>query len=117
MKKLFKKVLAVLGTFLFVFAVASCDLNISEKTADKINEAYEDGDPWDYDKVCKKLGDPDEEMELYGMKVCVWYKGYDSSEDAEEAYEDGKTIKAISVIFYGDEAVEADYEELDPDDE
>ena len=52
-----------------------------------------------------------------GIKVCIWIKGYDSLEDAEEAYEDGKTIKMIAVGFYGDEALYAEYTEENIDDE
>lgn len=115
MKKFISKVLGFLGALLLVVVLAAC--NIKESTAEKINEAFEAGEPWTYEEVIDKLGEPTEEVIVAGNGMAMWYKGYDSVEEAMEAYEEGKTLKAIMVTFAGGKAIAAEYEEGNKDDE
>ena len=103
-----------LGALLLVVVLAAC--NIKESTAEKINEAFEAGEPWTYEEVIDKLGEPTVDYVAAGSGMAVWYKGYDSMEEAMEAYEDGKTIKAIMVTFAAGKAIASEYEEESKED-
>ena len=109
MKKFISKVLGFLGALLLVVVLAAC--NIKESTAEKIDEAFEAGEPWTYEEVVDKLGEPTVSYVVAGSGVAMWYKGYDSVDEAMEAYEDGKTLKAIMVTFAAGKAIDAEYDE------
>ena len=87
--KFFKVCLLVLVFGLSVFALTGCSANISQKTADKINEAAENNEHLTLDDVKKKLGDPT--IEIVG--TYTWIAGIDA--------EEYKELLEISLDFIG----------------
>lgn len=113
------RVLKLSGIFalclVLVLALAGC--GVSKNYADKINEAHEKGEELTYDQVVKKLGEPTGGLtgELGPLKktgTAKWYKKYKTVEEANKAYEDGKTVKYIVVTFLNGKATYAEYKEM-----
>ena len=112
------RVLKLSGIFalclVLFLALASC--SVSKSYADKINEAADKKENITYEKVVKKLGEPQiiltAEVGSSGRTgTATWYKNYKSAEEANKAYEDGKTVKSITVTFAAGRAMSAQYTE------
>lgn len=87
----------------------------SESYVDRINNAYNSGDPFTYNELMKKYGDP-LNSEITGTPStasgsCEWCQGYDSNDSSKfvKDYRDGKKIKSIYVEFLNGEAVHAEF--------
>lgn len=113
MKKILSKVLAGIGALVIAFTLAAC--GVSQKTADKINEAAKAKEYLTWSEVVKDLG-----TDYTGLSVgdaskvtgaVTWYKGYETYEEAKAAVDAGKTVKYITVTFLLGDATKAEYGE------
>lgn len=82
----------------------------SKSYADKINKAYEKGEPYTVEQVEKKMGEPTDDSKV----IKTWIKGYteDEFEKLMELSGDElktKEFKVMSVCFINDKAVSAIY--------
>lgn len=110
MKKFLKALVAVFA----IVALAGCS-KVSESYAEDIRVAEAKGEHITYAEVIDDLGLPHAELALLG-KVSTWYKGYDSKEEADAAYEAGKTVAYITITFdMNNKAVDAEYGERVPE--
>ena len=99
----------------FVLTLASCG-KISEKYADKINEAAEAGEHYDVEKIRKDLGDEAVEILVLNSGVIVAVKGCESYEDIKTKLDEGKTVKGLLVTVFAGKATGAKYTEITEDD-
>ena len=94
--------------------LASCGINA--KTAEKINVAAAKGDNWTYEEVVDRLGKPtvDGYVDLGVLGkggIVTYYVGYDTYEAAKAAYDEGKTVKILTITLSEGVAKEAKYSE------
>ena len=87
----------------------------SESYAKRINNAYNSGNPFTYNELMVKYGDP-YSKEITGDPSSAsgyveWYKGYKEGDEAKiiKAYRAHEDIVAIYVEFLNGEAVSADF--------
>jgi ABC-type metal ion transport system substrate-binding protein len=107
MKKFFKAILAVLT----VVVLASCS-KVTDSYAEKVRVAEAKGENMTYAEVIDDLGLPQEEWNLLLVKYSKWYKGYETTEEAQAALEEGKTVAYIVITFNSDNlAIDAEYTE------
>lgn len=114
MKKFFSILATALAICCICFAFAGCGVN--QNAADQINEAANAGEHMTYEEVTKKYGDPTYKVGLdlgdFGVNgVYVWVNGCDSYEEVKAKWDEGKTVKALSVTFAGGKATAATYSE------
>ncbi len=117
-----KKRISIFFIFLGMLCLlASCSMN--ENYAAKIRKANEKNTPYSYAEVIKKLGDPTEHRTSSGTKTypfntdnftgfAVWYVGYNSEEEYNEAYNAGKKVKSMLITFEDGYAVNAMYSDI-----
>lgn len=86
---------------------------ISQRYADRINNAYESGNPFTYNEVMTRLGDP-YSSQIEGSPTTAtgyaeWFEGYPEGKEAKfvEDYRKGKKIDAIYIEFINGVAVGA----------
>ena len=110
MKRFLKALVAVFA----IGALAGCS-KVSEKYAEKINVAEAKNEPLLYSEVLDDLGQPHVDLTatLFGSTNgwATWYKGYDSAEEADAAYEAGKTVAYITITVSDNKATNAEYGE------
>lgn len=99
----------------FVLTLASCG-KISEKYADKINEAAEAGEHYELEKIRKDLGDEAVEVLFLNSGVVVAVKGCESLDDVKAKLDEGKTVKGLLVTIVAGKATAAKYTEITEDD-
>ncbi len=123
MKKIFKLSMVTLVALLALFTLASCG-GVSQKWADKINDKAETDEPYTYDELIKKLGDPTIDisgslsiggLEIKPSGVVTWANGCDDKDDYEAALKDGKTVETLVVTFVNGNATGAVYKEVSND--
>lgn len=114
MKKFTKVCLMFVMLFTVCLALVGC--GISQNYADEINEKAKAGEALTKDDVYDHLGKPGAEVVVGGNGYAVWYKGYDTFEEAYTAAKDGKAVKSIRVVFLGGKATGAAYSEGEPSD-
>ncbi len=114
MKKIISLVLATVLLLGTVFALASCS-NVSEKYANKINDAAKDKKNLTYEEVMDDLGDEAIDMTFAnhngGWIVAV--KGVTSEEDLQEKIENDEEIEGIVVTIVAGKAISAKYGKID----
>lgn len=119
MKKVFKLSMVSLIALFAMFTLVGC-AKVSESFAEKINEKAEAKEYYTYEELVEKLGDPTLDvsgsisiggLEVKPTGVAVWVDGYENMDDVEEALEDGKTIKSLTVTFLDGNATKAEYDE------
>ena len=86
---------------------------ISQKYADRINNAYAEGTPFTYNEVMVRLGTPFS-SQIDGSPTnatgyAEWFEGYKEGEEAKfvKAYRAGKVVDAIYIEFVNGVAVGA----------
>jgi spermidine/putrescine-binding protein len=113
MKKILKALLAVVA----VVVLAGCN-KVSENYAEKIRVADAKGENLTYAEVKEDLGEPHINLviEAFGLSggTATWYKGYESKEEADAAFEAGKTVAYITVTVADGKAIDAKYGEKVP---
>lgn len=95
-----KRIIYILILFLII-GLSSCKAGNPEEGFDKIKVGQ------NINQVYKLMGEADEvEEENYtngeGFKICYWFKGASSQEDANNKYLKGIKVKYWCVIFYTD---------------
>lgn len=113
MKK-FAQVMAVVMLVVMSLALlVSC--GVSEKTAEKINNAAKNKDTImsvdDVKKLCG--GDPTADLSVLGTGFLVWVNGCKNLDEVNAKIEDGKTVKALYVSIAGGKATGAVYQDYD----
>lgn len=114
MKKILSAFLVCVLLVGTVFALASC--NISESYAEKINKAFDKGEPYTYEKVKKDLGEDAVDLTFLESGVIIAVKDCDSLDDIEDRLEEGKKVQGIVVTVAGGKAIAAKYGEITEDD-
>ncbi len=116
MKKIARITALMLVVVLSLALLASC--GISEKTAEKVNQAVKDGEAMsvaDLKKLCG--GDPTYDLRVVGTGTgfLVWVSGCKTPEDVQKKLDDGKTPKALYVMVLGGKATTAVFQDYDKD--
>lgn len=111
----FSIITVVLVAGIVITTVALNNYKFSQSYADRINNAYNSGDPFTYNELMKKYGTP-YSKEITGTPsdasgYVEWYKGYEEGDDKEivKDYRAGKDIKSMYVEFLNGEAVLAEF--------
>lgn len=118
--KLVKKMSLFAVLFVFVLTLASCS-KVSQKYADKINEAADAGEPLTFTEVKEDLGDEaiwigtGEQISL-ASGVIIAVKGCESVEEIEAQIDEGKTVKGLIVTVLANKATGAKYTEITEED-
>lgn len=117
--KLFKRCSLLVIALVLVLSLASCG-KISQSYADKINDAAETGEHYEYDKVMDDLGKEGVwiGVEVLGSHngVIVAVKGCDSYDEIKAKLDEGKTVKGIVVTILANKATVAKYTEITEND-
>lgn len=113
MKKFAKVMALMLVVVMSLALLASC--GVSEKTADKINQAAKDGEHMSVADVKKTCGgDPTIDISVAGNGLLVWVNGCKTKEDVQKKVEAEKEVKALYVTVLGGKATAAVYQNYDP---
>ena len=120
MKKL-TKLLSVLVLTLSVVALVACG-SVSQKYADKVNDAAKSKKYLTYAEVEKALGDPTVNASGSGFGVgvtgaCTWYKGCKTYDDAKAKVDAGKKVPYITITFADGAAMSSSYSVLESSEE
>lgn len=114
MKKFAKITALMLVIIMSVALLASC--GISQKTADKINQAAKDGEAMSVEDVKKTCGgDPTYDLRVLGTGFLVWVSGCKTAEDVQKQLDAGKTPKALYVSVVAGKATGAVFQDYDKD--
>ena len=114
-KKILLPIGIILGIILVIFAGITIytKTRITEKYAERINNAYASKDYFTYNEVMSRLGKPFS-SEITGTPdsatgYCEWFEGYVKGEESKfvKDYQKGKRIKAIYIEFLNGKAVGA----------
>ena len=116
MKRILSMMLACILLVGCVFSLASCFSNVSEKYAEKINEAAKAGEHITYDEVLEALGDDAVEITVLKSGVIVAVKGCSTLDEIEDKLDEGKEVKGIVVTVLAGKATAAVYKTIDADD-
>lgn len=113
-RKSLKRNIAII-TLVMLLSLTLTSCKISESYAEKINDAYEAGNPLTYNDVMIKLGTPFS-SEIEGTPSSAtgyaeWFAGYVEGEEEKFVKDNqkGKKIKAIYVEFINGKAIGAKY--------
>lgn len=114
MKKFVKITALMLVVIMSVALLASCGL--SEKTAEKINNAHKDGEDMsvaDVKKLCG--GDPTFNFTepVTNSGLMVWVSGCANADDVKAKTEAGQSLKALYVTFALGKATGAVFQDYD----
>ena len=101
---------------LLLLTVVSCG-GVTEKYANKINEAAEAKEYIEYEDVCKKIGEKNlidltEEILTSRNGVVIGVKGCNTWDEIEDKLDEGKTVKGIYVVIANGKAIRAEYREI-----
>lgn len=113
--KLVKRLSLFTVLFAFVLTLASCS-KVSQKYADKINEAAEAGENYSLAQVKEDLGDEAIEILVFNNGVIIAVKGCTSYDDLKAQIDEGKTVKGLIVSIAFGKATGAKYTEITKDD-
>ncbi len=114
MKRIFRLSVLSLVALFALFTLASCS-GVSQKMADDINAKAEAKEYYTYDELVKKLGEPTKGLkvdggDLFGVTgAVIWAKGFDDWDSYQEAVDEGKTVKVLTVTFLNGKATIAAY--------
>ena len=114
MKKFTKIAALMLVVIMSVALLASC--GISEKTAEKVNQATKDGEPMsvaDLEKLCG--GEATIDLRVLGSGFLVWVSGCKDAEAVQKKLDESKTPKALYVMVVAGKATTAVYQDYDKD--
>ncbi len=114
MKKFARITALMLVVVLSLALLASC--GISEKTAEKVNQAVKDGEAMsvaDLKKLCG--GDPTYDLRVASTGFLVWVSGCKTPEDVQKKLDDGKTPKALYVMVVVGKVTTAVFQDYDKD--
>lgn len=112
-----KKIFAILVALVLVVSLASCS-KVSQKYADKVNEAAEAGECYTLAQVKEDLGDEAIEIILpvINTGVVIAVKGCESYDEIKAKLDEGKETKGIIIVIAGGEAKSAEYRVITEED-
>ena len=115
--KLFRRLSLLAVVFVFVLTLASCS-KVSQKYADKVNEAAEAGECYTLAQVKEDLGDEAIEIiiPVINTGVVIAVKGCESYEEIQAKLDEGKEAKGIIIAIAGGEAKSAEYRVITEED-
>ena len=92
-------------------ALALTGCGVSQKDADKINEAVKANEPWTIEEVHDKYGTPTIDLVILSTVVEVYVNGCKTFEDVEARWDAGKKVEALVVTYLAGKTVSAVYDE------
>ena len=112
-----KKIFAILVALVLVVSLASCS-KVSQKYADKVNEAAEAGECYTLAQVKEDLGDEAIEVivPVINTGVVIAVKGCESYDEIKAKLDEGKETKGIIIVIAGGEAKSAEYRVITEED-
>ena len=112
-----KKLFAILVALVLVVSLASCS-KVSQKYADKVNEAAEAGECYTLAQVKEDLGDEAIEIiiPVINTGVVIAVKGCESYDEIKAQLDEGKETKGIIIVIAGGEAKSAEYRVITEED-
>ena len=112
-----KKLFAILVALVLVVSLASCS-KVSQKYADKVNEAAEAGECYTLAQVKEDLGDEAIEIivPVINTGVVIAVKGCESYDEIKAKLDEGKEAKGIIIAIAGGEAKSAEYRVITEED-
>lgn len=112
-----KKLFAILVALVLVVSLASCS-KVSQKYADKVNEAAEAGECYTLAQVKEDLGDEAIEIivPVINTGVVIAVKGCESYDEIKAKLDEGKETKGIIIVIAGGEAKSAEYRVITEED-
>ncbi len=110
MKRFFKWLAGSVAALSLILLVA-CS-NVSQKYADKINNAAKNGEPIALTQVQKDLGDDRVELLVLGNGVIISVKGCKSVDDIKKKLDEGKDVEGIVVTIALSKATSAEYRKI-----
>ena len=112
-----KKLFAILVALVLVVSLTSCS-KVSQKYADKVNEAAEAGECYTLAQVKEDLGDEAIEIivPVINTGVVIAVKGCESYDEIEAKLDEGKETKGIIIVIAGGEAKSAEYRVITEED-
>ena len=115
--KLVKRLSLFAVLLAFVLTLAGCS-NVSQKYADKVNKAAEEGKHYTLAQVQEDLGDEaiDIIVPIINTGVVVAVKGCTSVDEIKAQLEAGKETKGLVIIIAGGEATSASYRVITEED-
>ena len=113
MSKLFKSLSLTFGCFVLLLLVA-CS-NISKNYADKINKAYEDGNPLTLEQVRNDL-DNEVEILVLNSGVIIAVKDCSSLDDIKKKVDNNEDVEGIVITIVLSKAQHAEYRKITNDD-
>lgn len=115
--KLVKRLSLFAVVVAFVLTLASCS-KVSQKYADKINKAAEEGEAYTLAQVKEDLGDEAIEIiiPVINTGVVIAVKGCESYDEIKAQLEEGKETKGIVVVITGGQAASAEYRVITEED-
>ena len=115
--KLVKRLSLFAVLLAFVFTLASCS-NVSQKYADKINKAAEEGKHYTLSQVQEDLGEEAVSIivPVINTGVVIGVKGCTSVDEIKAQLEAGKETKGLVIIIAGGEATSATYRVITEED-
>lgn len=112
MKKVVKITALMLVIVMSIALLASC--GVSEKTAEKVNQAVKDGEPMTVDKLKKTCGgEPTADLRVGSTGFMVWVQGCKNMDEVQAKRDAGKTLKALYVMVVGGKATSATFQDYD----
>lgn len=106
-----KKILMALVLVFSLVALCSCS-KVSQKYADKVNDAAEGKEHYTLEQVKEDLGDEVIDMTAFGTGFIFAVKGVETQEDLEKKIEAEEEIKGLMIGFVGNKAMKAYYGEI-----
>ena len=115
--KLVKRLSLFAVLLAFVFTLASCS-NVSQKYADKINKAAENGEHYTLTQVKEDLGEEAVSIivPVINTGVVIGVKGCTSVDEIKAQLEAGKETKGIIIVIAGGQATSASYRVITEED-
>lgn len=113
-RKSIKRNIAII-TLVMLLSLTLTSCKVTESYAEKINDAYESGNPLSYNDVMKKLGKPfSSEIEGTPSEAtgyAEWFEGYVEGEESKFVKDNkkGKKINAMYVEFINGKAIGAKF--------
>ena len=115
--KLLKRLSLFAVVIAFVLSLASCS-KVSQKYADKVNKAAEEGECYTLAQVKEDLGDEAIEIILpvVNTGVVIAVKGCESYDEIKAQLDEGKETKGIIIVIADGEAKSAEYRVITEED-
>ncbi len=117
-----KKTLQIVSLMLVLvcmFSLVACS-NVSQKYADKVNKAAENGEAYTYTQVMEDLGDEaidvTADLPIVGRNGFIYAaKGCKSYDDIKAKIDAGEQVEGLTIVIAGGKATDASYGVINPE--